>query len=70
MFDQERAKPIDLVGNTVAAQGPPIGRGVDRQHWLVEPEIGDGGEPCHGEIGADLDHGFDIGAVDLQDRVA
>src|SRR5215472_13902386 len=70
MIEQQRAEAVDFVGHAVAPQRPPIGRRIDRQHRLVEPELGSRGEPGHREIGADLDDGFDIGPVDFADRVA
>ena len=49
---------------------PPIDAGVDREHGLVEPELGDAGKPRHGEIGADLDDGVDVRSVHFDDGVA
>ena len=37
---------------------------------FTKPELGRGGEADHGEVGADLDDGVDIVAVERADGVA
>ena len=69
-LQQQRAEAVDLVVDAVLAQRPPVDAGVDREHRLVEPELGDAGEPRHREIGADLDDGVDVRPVHLDDGVA
>src|SRR5215831_697701 len=70
MLEQERAEALDLVVDAILAERPPIDAGVDREHGLVEPELGDAGKPRHGEIGADLDDGVDVRSVHIDDGVA
>src|SRR5215467_4144761 len=70
MLEQERAEALDLVVDAILAERPPIDAGVDREHGLVEPELGDAGKPRHGEIGADLDHGVYVRSVHFDDGVA
>ena len=61
-----RPKPVHLVRDAVGAQRVPIGRGVDRDDRLAEPQLGGGREPHHRQIGADLDDGVDVVAVELR----
>src|SRR6516162_11340299 len=70
MLEQERAETLDLVVDAILAERPPIGAGIDREHRLVEPELGDAGKPRHGEIGTDLDDGVDVRSVHVDDGVA
>src|SRR6266540_809850 len=70
MLQQERAEALDLVVDAILAERPPIDAGVDREHRLVEPELGDAGKPRQREIGADLDDGFDVRSVHFEYGVA
>ena len=67
---KQRTKTVDLVLDPVLPQRPPIDAGVDGEHRLVEPELGDTGKARHHQIGADLHDGVDVRAVDLVDGVA
>ncbi len=70
MLQQQRAEAVDLVVDAVLAQRPPVDAGVDREHGLVEPELGDPRQPRHRQIGADLDDCVDVRSVDFQDGIA
>src|ERR1043166_7735769 len=70
MLQEQGAETLDLVVDPVLPQGPPIGRGVDGEYGLVEPELRDPGESRHGEVGADLHDGVDVRTVDRGDGVA
>ena len=45
----------------------PHNGGVDSDDRLVESHLGIGGESNHGEVGAALDYGVDIGAIEFID---
>src|SRR5215475_1971555 len=70
MLQQERAEALDLVVDAILAERPPIDAGVDREHRLVEPELGDAGKPRHCEIGADLNDGIDVRSIYFEEGVA
>src|SRR6266536_6113113 len=70
MLQQERAEALDLVVDAILAERPPIDAGVDREHRLVEPELGDAGKPRHRQVGADLDDGIDVRSIHFKDGVA
>src|SRR5262244_1261917 len=70
LLKQKRPEAPDLVVDAVLAQRVPVDAGVDGEHRLVEPELGDAGKPRHGEIGADLDDGVDVRSVHFDDGVA
>src|SRR5262249_51421420 len=69
MLEQERAEALDLVVDAILAERPPIDAGVDCEHRLVEPELGDAGKPRHREISADLDDGVDVRSIHVDDGV-
>src|SRR5215475_8530774 len=70
MLEQERAEALDLVVDAILPERPPINAGIDREHRLVEPELGDAGKPRHREIGADLYDGVDVRSIHLEDGIA
>ena len=65
LFEQA-AEARHFVQNSVPAQRVPIGRRVDGDDRLAEPQFGGSGEPHHAEIGADLDDRVDVAAVAVE----
>src|SRR5262245_14589881 len=70
VLSEERPPAMNLVFDPVLAQRVPVDRGIDRDHRLAEPELGGRGDLGHREVGADLNHGIDLAAIHLEDRVA
>ena len=52
--------------DSVCAQRMPIGRRIDGDDRLAEPQLGSGGKSNHAEVGADLDERIGVAAVAVQ----
>src|SRR6516165_10453720 len=69
VFTEKRSKARYAIRDTTLPQCVPVDRGVDRDHWFVDPEFCDAGETSHSKVRPDLHDRFHCGIVDLDNGV-
>src|SRR5258705_13812214 len=65
VLSEEGAVAGEAIGDAAGAEGVPEGGGVDGDDGLAEPALGLVGQPHHREIGACLDDGVHLWAVEV-----
>src|SRR6266511_5016386 len=64
MLSEQGAVAGEAIGDATGPEGMPEGRRVDGDDGLAEPALRLVGQPHHGEIGAGLDDGVDMGTIE------
>src|SRR6266542_1629828 len=69
MLSEQGAVAGEAIGDATGPEGMPEGRRVDGDDGLAEPALRLVGQPHHGEIGAGLDDGVDMGTIEVPEHV-
>src|SRR5712671_3177380 len=68
MLSKQGAVAGEAIGDAAGAEGVPESGRVDGDDGLAEPALRLVGQPHHGEIGAGLDDGVDVGGVEVPEH--